>query len=197
MNGKIINFNDELQKRLSLKKQIKQLTVDDIFNLLLIYKHNEGILTSFNLDFAERVFGRYKHMERFSIIFSNIGTEYNKNGEEIINFSKIIEQKQKEKAVILISGDVVILGDDEYFNSLKRKYNEEIFSIFDSLILFINDDLQFGFDNWELLFEDEYIKDKVYPGIVTGEFIGQTKDAKIMKQVRKKAIERLRNNYKQ
>lgn len=63
-------------------------------------------------------------------------------------------------------------------------------------MFFINMDLEFGINNWYLVAEDEYIKDSIYPGIVTGEFIGQEKDSKVMKKVRKRSIENLRNIYK-
>lgn len=196
MNSKIIDLNEEIQKRMSVKKPAKKLNVDDIFNLLLIYKHREQILSSFDLNFVERAFGRYKNMERFSSILSNLETECNENGEEIISFRSTIDRKIREKNVVLINGEVVILGDDEYFDSLKREYDEETFSVFDNIYFFIYNDLEYGFDNWKVLFEDEYIKDPKYPGIVTGEFIGQKKDANVMKQVRKRAIERIKNNYK-
>lgn len=198
MNGKIIDFNDEVQKRPSLKNQAKQLNVDDVFNLLLIYINVEQILASFDLNLVERAFGRYKNMERFSDVLGNLATEYNENGEEIISFRSAVDQKVSEKTIILINGEVVILGDNEYFDSLKREYDEETFLVFDNLYFYIYNDLKYGFDNWQLLFEDEYIKYPKYPeGIVTGEFIGQKKDEKVMKQVKKRTIGMLKNKYEQ
>lgn len=56
-------------------------------------------------------------------------------------------------------------------------------------------DLEYGLNNWTLVAEDEYIEDSIYPGIITGEFIGQEKNKKVMKKVRKRAIERCKNIY--
>lgn len=196
MSDKIINFNDERNKRLKKENEISRLTYEDIFNLLLISKNYEGILTSFNLNLVQQAFARYKHMQRFSSIFSNLEIEYNEDGKEIINFSSIVEKKSKDNIIIFYNDDVVILADEEYFNNLKMNYTEETYFKFNDLVFFLNNDLKYGFDNWELLFEDEYIKYPGYPGIVTGEFIGQKKDAKVMKKVKERTIERLKNYNK-
>ena len=198
MNDKIINLTEKIEKRKSLNNQTKQLDVEDFFNLLLIYKRREHALASFDLKFIERAFGRYKNMERFSSILNNLETEYNENGEEIINFKSAVDKKVEEKTIIFMDGEVIILGKDEYFEDLESKYDEENFLAFDSLYFFIYNDLKYGFDGWQLLFEDEYIKHPKYPeGIITGEFIGQKKDEKVMKQVKKRTIEMLKNKYEQ
>lgn len=191
MDNKIINFN---QKKSLYSDHL--LTKDDIFNLLLIYKHNEEILSTFNLDVVMKSLAKYKKLERFSKLCSNLDVEINELGIEIVNLVECLEKKKKEKVVIENPNrkmEIIVLGNGEYYNTLKEKYSKKNILMFADLMFFINNDLEYGMDNWQIIFEDEYIEDPIYGGIVTGEIINVEKDEKTMKKVRKIAKE---INYK-
>jgi hypothetical protein len=188
----IIEFN-----KIDKNKNSINLFLEDILNLFLICKSKEGLLASFNLNDLIKSLDKNKD-NGFNDLYTNLKAMINDYQQFTINLEICLERKVKEKAIIINpsnKSEIVIIGDDEYFSKLKSNYNNEIFTRFNDLMFYINNDLEFGIDNWEVFTEDEYISDSVYPGIVTGEFIGQKKDKEVMKKVRKRSIENLKNKY--
>lgn len=181
------------------KKQIINITWEDMFNLFLIFARDEESWATIDLNVLMESFAKYKNMERFASLYGNLEIEKNENGIDIIDLYDCLEQKIKSKTIVINpsrKNEFVILGTDEEFDQLRGKYDNRTLTIFRDLMFFIHMDLEYGINNWSLLAEDEYIEDQNYPGIVTGEFIGKEKNERIMKKVRKRAIERLRNLYK-
>lgn len=185
MKDKIIN----IEKFKSNKKS--NLTNKDIFNLILIYKSMEGTLVSFNLNVLLESLEKYKSLERFSSIYQDLKF-VNDNGKERFDIEDILVENIERKIVLMNGNEIVILSDNEYFEMLKKQYSREVLSEFGRLMYFINNDLKYGIGNWELVSEDEYIKDDNYLSFVTGEFIGKSKSKKAIK---KRLIENTKNIY--
>lgn len=193
---KIISIEEYTNNR--FEKNNDDLMVEDIFNLFLIYSRNEERLPVIDLNVLMESLAKYKNVNRYASIYRNLEIEQNANGNEIINIEKCLEQKINSRTIVINpsrKNEFVILGTDEEFEQLKEKYDVHTLSIFKNLMFNIYMDLEYGINNWSLIAEDEYIEDPIYPGIVTGEFIGQEKDKKVMKKVRKMTIEQLKNFY--
>lgn len=190
---KIVNIEEYKNNQF---EKIMDLTVEDVFNLFLICAREEEILPIIDLNVLMESFAKYKNINRYASIYRNLEIEQNADGNDIINIEKCLEQKISSKIIIInpsMKNEFVILGTDEEFEQLKEKYDVDTLSIFRNLMFNIHMDLEYGINKWSLIAEDEYIEDPIYPGIVTGEFIGQEKDKKVMERVRKRAIEQLKN----
>lgn len=191
--GKVISVEEYGQHKST------NLSIEDIFNLFLIFKHNEETLTIFDSNVLMESLAKYKNMDRFSTLLSDLVITKNENGKDIIDLSDCLDKYIQNKTVIMNpskQSEIMILEIDEEFSQLKKSYDEKTLSSFGDLLFFINMDLEYGINNWSLVAEDEYIKYPKYPGIVTGEFIGQEKTPEVMKKVKKRAIEGLKNLYK-
>lgn len=173
--------------------------MEDIFDLFLIFARNEASLPIIDLNILMESLAKYKNISRYASIYRNLEVEPNADGNDIINIEKCLEQKINNRTIVINpsrKSEFIILGTDEEFEQLRRKYDVHTLSIFRNLMFNIHMDLEYGINNWTLIAEDEYIEDSIYPGIVTGEFIGQEKDKRVMKKIRKQAIERLKDFYK-
>lgn len=197
--GKIVNIGE--YKKNPTEKQIINLTVDDIFNLFLIFERSERKLPLIDLNVLMESLAKYKNMDRFASLYKNLETEENENGINIINLESCVDKKIESKTIFVNpsqKAEILILGNDEEFDQLRKRYDENTLSLFRDLMFFIQMDLEYGINNWTLVAEDEYIEDPIYPGIVTGEFIGQEKNKNTMNKVRKKQLKDLEiyiNNY--
>lgn len=183
--GKVINFEEYWQHKSA------NLSIEDIFNLFLIFKHNEETLAIFDLNVLMESLAKYRNMDRFSTLLSNLVITKNENGKDIIDLSDCLDKNIQNKTVIMNpskQSEIMILGSDEEFSQLKRSYDEKTLSSFGDLMFFVNMDFEYGINNWSLVAEDEYIKYPKYPGIVTGEFIGQEKTPAVMKKVKKERL---------
>lgn len=179
--------------------KLDDISLEDVFNLFLIFKSKDGVLTSFSISTVMESLARYKEMGRFSCIYAGITTEKNAEGKEIINIGKFLDQKKQEKLITNLSeidaDTIYILGTEETFEQLSHSYNKRILDRFNSLMFFINNDLEHGIENWELFDEVEVIKVPGYPIYCTGEFLDENKnDPGVKKAMKQKAIERARNN---
>ena len=191
--GKVISIEEYRQPKNT------NLSKEDIFNLFLIFKCNEETLPIFDSNVLMESLAKYKNMDRFSTLLSNLVITKSENGKDIIDLSVCLDKNIKDKTVIINpskQSEIMILASDEEFSQLKKSYDERTLSSFGDLMFFLNMDLEYGINNWSLVAEDEYIKHPKYPGIVTGEFIGQEKTPEVMKKVKKRAIERLKILYK-
>ena len=191
--GKVISIEEYRQPKNT------NLSKEDIFNLFLIFKCNEETLPIFDSSVLMESLAKYKNMDRFSTLLSNLVITKSENGKDIIDLSDCLDKNIKNKTVIINpskQSEIMILASDEEFSQLKKSYDERTLSSFGDLMFFLNMDLEYGINNWSLVAEDEYIKHPKYPGIVTGEFIGQEKTPEVMKKVKKRAIERLKILYK-
>lgn len=191
--GKLIKLEEHRHKKYA------DLSIEDIFNLFLIFKHNEQPLATFDINVLMESLAKHKDIDRFTFLCSNLVPTKNENGKDIIDLSDCLDKNVQNKTVIVNpskQSEIVILGSDEEFSHLKKSYDEQTLSLFGDFMFFVNMDFEYGINNWSLVAEDEYIKVPKYPGIVTGEFIGQEKTPEVTKKVKKRAIERLRNLYK-
>lgn len=173
------------------------LDLEDIINLFLICKSREGILIEFDLNILIQSIYKYIDIERFNSLYTNIKPLLNESNKFINELENILVKKVKEKAIVFYPSNknqIFIIGNEEYFLNMKNNYSAELFDKFNELMFCINNDLEFGIDNWEIIAEDEYISDSIYPGIVTGEFIGQDKIKKT-RAIKKRMIENLKNIY--
>lgn len=194
---KVINIDEYKNNR--FKKTDMILTAIDFFNLFLVFARNEDNLPLIDLNVLMRSFAKYRSVPRYASLYQNIEVEQNEDGEEIVNIRGFLKEKINNKTIVQNpsrENEFMILGTDDEFDELKGKYDGQTLSIFGDLMFNIIMDLIHGIDNWSLVAEDEYIEDPIYPGIVTGEFVGQEKDKRVMKKVRKRLIERLKNLYK-
>ena len=191
--GKVISIEEYRQPKNT------NLSKEDIFNLFLIFKCNEETLPIFDSNVLMESLAKYKNMDRFSTLLSNLVITKSENGKDIIDLSVCLDKNIQNKTLIINpskQSETMILASDEEFSQLKKSYDEKTLSSFGDLMFFLNMDLEYGINNWGLVAEDEYIKHPKYPGIVTGEFIGQEKTPEVMKKVKKRAIERLKILYK-
>ena len=113
-----------------------------------------------------------------------VGCQEMKNKKEMLRVLKTSEN------------EFMILANPQKINDLKEKYCDNILQSFNDLMFYVNNDLKYGIGNWELLFEDEVLKYPKYPSIVTGEFIDIEKNEEVMQKVKKRAIDNLKNSYK-
>ncbi len=190
--GKVISIEEYGQHKST------NLSIEDIFNLFLIFKHNEETLAIFDLNVLMESLAKYKNMDRFSTLLSNLVITKNEKGKDIIDLSDCLDKNIQNKTVIMDpseQSEIMILASDEEFIQLKKSYDEKTLTSFGNLMFFLNMDLEYGINNWSLVAEDEYIKYPKYSGIVTGEFIGQENTSEVMKKVKQRAIERLKNLY--
>ncbi len=186
----IINFEEARNKRNS------NLSTEDIFNLFLIFKNCEQPLAAFDLNILMESLAKYKEMDRFAFLYRNLIITRNANGKDIIDLNCCLNKHVQNKTIIinpLNQSEIMLIGTDTEFNQLKKLYDEKTLLLFSDLMFFITMDFKYGVNNWSLFAEDEYLKYPKYPGIVTGEFIGQEKTPKVMQKVRKIAIDELRN----
>lgn len=191
--------NIEEYKKNRFVKTMMDLTTEDIFNLFLIFARGEDRWPMVDLNVLMESLAKYKDRDRYASLYRNLKIEKNKDGKDIINLEEVYEKAVESRMVIInpsMNNEFIVFGTDEEFTNLRKMYDEPTLSIFESLMFNIRMDLEYGIDNWSLVAEDEYIDVPNYPGIVTGEFIGQEKDQRVMKKVRKRAIERLQNLYK-
>lgn len=191
--GKVISIEEYRQRKST------NLSIEDIFSLFLIFKYNEETLTIFDLNVLMESLAKYKNMDRFSTLLSNLVITKSENGKDIIDLSDCLDKYIQNKTVIRNpskQSEIMILEIDEELSQLKKSYDEKTLSSFGDLMFFVNMDLEHGINNWSLVAEDEYIKYPKYPGIITGEFIGQEKTPEVMKKVKKRAIEGLKYLYK-
>lgn len=189
--GEIINFN--------CSENSINLTKEDIFNLFLIFKNKVGPLEQFDLNILMQSLAKHRNLKKFNSIFKSILIEKNENGKEIINLREFLAKK-KEKKLIFINpddeNDIFIIGTEENFKILASKYNEDVLEIFNNLMFYIDNDLEFGVGNWEIFAQDELIEVLGYPSIVTGEFIEKDKNNSLVKKkIKQRAQENLKNIY--
>ena len=196
---KLVYFNDYINKS---NENDFIITIDDIFNLFLIFKNKEEslIMPEFDISILMKSLAKYRNLEKFNMIFKNILIEKNEYEDEIINLSDSLEKRREEKLIIVDpnnKNEVYILGSEEEFKALESNYDEKILNIFNNLMFYINNDLEFGIDNWQIVAEDEVIDVPGYPNFVTGEFIAQDKSNPLVKQkMKKRAIDHIKNIYK-
>ncbi len=99
-----------------------------------------------------------------------------------------------EEGKILYANLITVFENDELFNKQKEQYTRTDLEAFRQLMFYINNDLEFGTGNWEILSEDEIIQVPGYPSYVSGEFIGQDKtQPSVKKMMKDRAKEHLKN----
>lgn len=199
MENNIIDFKP--------KRQTYLLNEEDIYNMILIYvwygKEEWEHMPEIDLNVVMQSIEKYRNVDRFAKIFLNLNFEIESNSNKFISLVTWCDKLKSERKIIDYPSKqdtIVILADDEYFNELKSEYQQKLvkkgYPNIDTLMFHIHMDLKHGINNWELLFEDEVIDVPGYPSVITGEFIDQEKDEKVMKMVRKMAIEKLKNLYR-
>lgn len=181
-------------------RRINNIIVDDILDLFLIFKSKESILAEFDTDVLMKSFAKHSSLEKFDSLFKNISVEIDENGNEFIDLTKSLEKAREEKLIIGISIDKnkrYILGSQEDFEIMKSSYSLNVLNIFKDLMFYVNNDLEFGIDNWKVAFEDEVIDVPGYSNFVTGEFICEDKNnIFVKKKMKQRAISNLKNIYK-
>ena len=164
----IIDFNS--------KKNI--LTVEDFFALFIMFKSKDdlGILVEFDLSKLMYSLPRWRGMEKFKNLYGNIEINLDENNIEYINLVDLIAKKIKEKVVISY-GDAkfLILANEELFSEQRKQYKKSDLDLFNQLMFYINNDLEFGIGNWEVFSQDEVVQVDKYPSYVSGEFVEQDK----------------------
>lgn len=184
----ILDFNNYKNKK------INNLTEEDIFNLLLIFKYEEPCFI--NIEEAMKSLGKYSNIEKYSILYEKLNIKTDENNGLIADLMDTYNKMLEQNVLIETSTkEFMIIASEEYINKLKERYHKKVLQLFNDLMYFINNDLRYGIDNWELVFEDEIIEIPGYPSIVTGEFVDQEKDDEVIQQVKQRSIERLKNNY--
>lgn len=99
-----------------------------------------------------------------------------------------------EEGKILYANLITVFENDELFNKQKEQYTRTDLEAFRQLMFYINNDLEFGIGNWDILSEDEIIQVPGYPSYVSGEFIGQDKtQPSVKKMMKDRAKEHLKN----
>lgn len=176
------------------------ITLEDIFNLFLIFKRKEELLAEVDVSVLSQSFSKYKNLEKFNLIFKNILLQENQYNNGIIDLSQVVEKKQQEKLIVISSknrNEIFVLASEEKIEKLSANYDEKILNCFRELMFCVNNDLKFGIDNWETIFEDEIIDVSGYPSIVTAEFIGKNKNnPRVKEKIKKRAIENVKRIYK-
>lgn len=176
------------------------ITVEDIFNLFLIFKQKEEILARVDVSVLSQSLSKYKNLEKFNLIFKNILLQENQYNNGIIDLNHVVEKKRQEKLIIVNpenKNEIYILGSDEEFKSLATIYTEKILNCFSELMFCVNNDLKFGIDKWKMIFEDEIIDVPGYPSIVTAEFIGRNKNnPRVKEKIKKRAIDKAKRIFK-
>lgn len=183
----IIDFNS--------KKNI--LTVEDFFALFIMFKSKDdlGILVEFDLSKLMYSLPRWRGMEKFKNLYGNIEINLDENNIEYINLVDIIAKKIKEK-VVISSGDAkfLILANEELFSEQRKQYKKSDLDLFNQLMFYINNDLEFGIGNWEVFSQDEVVQVDKYPSYVSGEFVEQDKrDSNTKKLMKEQAKNNLKN----
>lgn len=184
-NNIIIDFNAYKNKK------VDKITEEDVLNLLLIFKYEEIVFI--NINELMKSLGKYQGFEKYRILYDNLTIVLDDNDQLIIDLNSAYHRGIENGLIIESSeNEFMILASPEQINSLKEKYSKKILRVFNDLMFYINNDLKYGIDNWELIFEDELLKYPRYPSIVTGEFIDKEKDQEVMLEVKKRSIERLK-----
>ena len=177
------------------KKKVDKLTEEDFFNLILIFKYND--VTFININKIMNVLGNYSNVEKFKILYKDLNLKTDENNCSILDLKDTyIEMLEKGLIIETSENEFMILANPQKINDLKEKYCDNILQSFNDLMFYVNNDLKYGIGNWELLFEDEVLKYPKYPSIVTGEFIDIEKNEEVMQKVKKRAIDNLKNSYK-
>lgn len=175
------------------------ITKEDLFDLFLIFKSKEEPLAGFDINVLMQSLAKHRNLKKFNLIFKNIVVEKNKYDKEIVDLSHFLEKKKQDKLIIQDpknKNQMYILGSEKEFEELTSKYDETILLAFRNLMFYINNDLKYGIDKWEIFAEDEVIDVPGYPSFVTSEFIDEDKnDLQVKKKMKQKAIENVKNSY--
>ena len=142
-------------KNSRLDKENNKLTVDNLFDLILIKKREEGSYTSFNYKSLKVLFENYGKQRRFFNVYDYIETDNDKQ----FDFEESIKKNIKNNNIILSDDFVIVSLPEHRLKELKKQYNEDVYLIFNDLIFTIIIDLNFGYGKWFNGF-DEY--DQLY-----------------------------------
>ncbi len=185
--AQIVDFNS--------KKSI--LTEEDFLDMFVMFKSKDdlGILVQFDLIQVMYSLPRWKNILKFKKLYENIEIKLDDNNKEYINLIDAAAKRTKEKVLVSVDNvNFFILANDELFNKQKEQYTRTDLEAFRQLMFYINNDLEFGTGNWEILSEDEIIQVPGYPSYVSGEFIGQDKtQPSVKKMMKDRAKEHLKN----
>lgn len=186
----IIDFNTYKDNR------VDKITEEDILNLVLISKYEEPAFIDKKI--LMKSLTKYKDSSRYKIIYENVRMKKDEDGIPIIDLKEAYNKLIENNIIIEYSecDEFMIITSPEYILNLKQKYSKTVLKAFNDLMYFVNNDLRYGLDNWDLISEDELLNYPRYPSIVTGEFIDQEKDEEVMEKVRKKGIQKLRDMNK-
>ena len=142
-------------KNSRLDKENNKLTVDNLFDLILIKKREEGSYTSFNYKSLKALFENYGKQRRFFNVYDYIEIDNDKQ----FDFEESIKKNIKNNNIILSDDFVIVSLPEHKLKALKKQYNEDVYLIFNDLIFTIIIDLNFGYGKWFNGF-DEY--DQLY-----------------------------------
>lgn len=141
-------------------KNFDNILEEDLFNLFIIYNLNHECNHFIKMDTLMKSFGKYK--ERFPELYSNV--EVKTNEVEIPDFNvpfinlNPVYKKLLENKIIFSADDsdkITIVCNEEYFKLLESDYDEQVKKSFADLMFFINNDLEYGIDGWQLLLEEK------------------------------------------
>lgn len=140
-------------------KNFNNILEEDLFNLFIIYSLNHECNQFIKLSVLMKSFGKYK--EKFPELYSNIEIKTNEFNIPFINLNDVYK-KLIENKIIFSANDsdkITIVCDEEYFKPLENNYTDQVKKIFDQLMFFINNDLEYGIDGWKIVI-DEKVKVK-------------------------------------
>lgn len=178
----IIDFNTYKDNR------VDKIIEEDILNLVLISKYEEPAFIDKKI--LMKSLAKYKNFDRYKIIYENISLNSDEEGMPIVDLKYAYNKLVEENIILEYSecDEFMIVASPEMILSLKEKYSKSVLKALNDLMYFVNNDLRYGIDNWDLITEDELLTYPRYPSRVTGEFIDQEKNEGVMEKVRKKGI---------
>ncbi len=136
-------------------KNFDNILEEDLFNLFIIYNLNHKCNYFIKMNTLMKSFGKYK--ERFPELYSNVELKTNEFEIPFINLNPVYKKLLENK--IIFSADdsdkITIVCNEEYFKLLESDYDEQVKKSFADLMFFINNDLEYGIDGWQLLLEEK------------------------------------------
>ena len=138
---------------LKLDKKANKLSLDDLFNLMLIEKRKEGICVSFDYKNMASLFETYSKSKEFLHVFDYIDVD-----KEIgFDFRPSVKKNVKEKNISVIDDCVLITLTKQKADALKAKYADDVYLVFNHLIFEISKNLKFGYGKWHGGFNNSYV----------------------------------------
>ncbi len=127
------------------------LTNEDIFDLFIIFKRNEGILI-FNFDMFIKSLSKYRNLDKFNYIYRNLEVVSNGDLEDIIDLKECLERKLKNNHIMINpsnKSEIIILETIDQARNMMGSYNSHTLLLFKELMVLIDNDLEYGIDNFQ------------------------------------------------